>query len=212
MWFSGVTATDTKTCCTDTDAEPETLAVVAVMFVDPAPLAVTSPVLLTVATELFDETQLKVRPEMAVPSDCLALALSCAVSPSEVALTLAGVTTTDATVGGGGGVGGGSVGSSPQAQMSTVGKVSHTPTLCLNRLHMSPSLTIVSFHDCSGIGLHVHSRLEIPLYLNTLQHRDTPSPVRQMECGFAWQKNDTTCIISVTAFDQTTCILAPRLG
>ena len=68
----------------------------------PGATPVTSPVADTVATAVFDEVHVIVRPATAAPLASLGVAASCVVAPAMIVL-LGGVTLTLATVGGGGG-------------------------------------------------------------------------------------------------------------
>lgn len=83
---------------------------VAVTVAEPAAWAVTNPEVLTVATFASDEAQVNVLPRIAFLFASRAVAVSCTVSPREAIVLVAGVTATDATVGGVG-----SVVPSPQA-------------------------------------------------------------------------------------------------
>jgi hypothetical protein len=85
---------------TVTAAVPLTPSAVAVIVADPAPTAVTSPVLLTVATAGALDVQTKVRPARSAPAASRATAASCCVPPT-ASEAVAGVTDTDAVVAGG---------------------------------------------------------------------------------------------------------------
>ena len=66
------------------------------MVTDPSTTAVTRPEALTVAIASLDDDQANVLPEIAVPFASCALAVSCAVSPSDTSVAEAGVTATEA--------------------------------------------------------------------------------------------------------------------
>jgi hypothetical protein len=59
-------------------------SVLAVMVTDPPATAVTSPMVLTVATFGWDDDQVIVLPEIELPFASATLAVSCIVSPSEI--------------------------------------------------------------------------------------------------------------------------------
>ena len=62
---------------------PETVPEVAVMVAVPAATAVTTPLLLTVATDGFDELQVTcVVISLIVPSEYMPVALNCCVTPA----------------------------------------------------------------------------------------------------------------------------------
>jgi hypothetical protein len=105
-----------KRTITSTLAVPAALSALAVMVTDPRAAAVTRPDELTVATLLLDEDQVNVLPGIGFPFASCALAESCNASPTYSSVALAGVTTTEATLGGGSVV-------SPQA-------ASTSPTAC----------------------------------------------------------------------------------
>src|SRR5206468_1153327 len=93
----GLTVTDaTGTCTTVMPDVPLWPSLVAVIVAEPATFAVTSPVLLTVATAVLLEAHVIVRPVRMLPLASLRVAVSCTVWP---ACTLAegGVTVTEAT-------------------------------------------------------------------------------------------------------------------
>jgi hypothetical protein len=85
-------------CTVDVAACPP---LVAVMITVPATIACTIPVPDTVAVPLFDDDQDIVAPLTGLPAESMADAASWLVCPT-LSLRLAGVTTTDATVGGAG--------------------------------------------------------------------------------------------------------------
>src|SRR6266566_4169140 len=71
-------------------------SLVAVIVVEPAALAVTSPVALTVAVVVLLLAQVIVRPVRALPAESLVVALSCVVAPTK-SPAVAGLTVTEAT-------------------------------------------------------------------------------------------------------------------
>jgi hypothetical protein len=75
---------------------PETPPLVATMFALPAPIAVTTPVLLTVATAVFELAHVTVRPVNTLPPVSFNTAVACVVSPT-VRLPEANDTLTEAT-------------------------------------------------------------------------------------------------------------------
>jgi predicted flap endonuclease-1-like 5' DNA nuclease len=97
---SGSTSTLAGVCATVIEAEPETPAVEAVTSAVPFPTAVTSPAELTAAQFSSDDDHVKETPVMALPLASRAVAVSWAVSPNETSVPDAGVTTTEARLGG----------------------------------------------------------------------------------------------------------------
>jgi hypothetical protein len=95
---AGDTSTLAGACATVTDAEPEMPSMEAVIVAVPSSLAVTNPAELTAAQSWSDDDQVKETFATAAPFSSRAVAVSCAVSPSETSVSTAGVTTTAATV------------------------------------------------------------------------------------------------------------------
>src|ERR687888_1744553 len=94
---AGLTVTDaTGTSATVTLAVPFLPSLVAVIVAVPAATPVTSPLELTVATEMLLLDQVTVRPVRALPAESFGVAASCVV-PATVMLAVAGLTVTDAT-------------------------------------------------------------------------------------------------------------------
>ncbi len=81
---------------TVTPALPLFPSLVAVMVAEPAAFPVTSPLELTVATEVLLLAQLTTRPERALPLASFGVAVSCTVCPTSM-LAVAGLTATEAT-------------------------------------------------------------------------------------------------------------------
>ena len=104
------------------EAEPVLPSVVAEMVACPSATDVTSPDALVVAQFSSDEDQLTVLPEISFPFASYALAANCTVSPTDTSDAVAGVTTTELTVGDeGGGFGGPLTTSLPQARNTMLG-------------------------------------------------------------------------------------------
>lgn len=82
--------------CTVMVAVPTTPSIVAVMVAEPAEMPVTSPFVLTVATEALSVAQLTVRPVSVCPAESRAETTNCCVAPVRM-LALAGATLTVAT-------------------------------------------------------------------------------------------------------------------
>jgi len=94
---AGVTATTaTGTTVTAIAAVPLCPSLVAVIVAKPAATAVTSPLLLTVATEALELAQVTARPDRGFPLPSFGVAVSCSVCPTWMPAE-AGVTATDAT-------------------------------------------------------------------------------------------------------------------
>src|SRR6266498_3603792 len=94
---AGLTATDaTGTGVTVTAALPLWPSLVAVIVAEPAATPATSPLALTVATDVLLLAQATARPESALPPASIGVAVNCAVCPAWM-LSVAGVTATDAT-------------------------------------------------------------------------------------------------------------------
>src|SRR2546421_295877 len=89
-------ATGTGALVTVMVAVPLFPSLVAVIVAVPAPLAVTNPVRLTVATVVSLDDQVTARPESGLPLSSLGVALSCTVRPTGT-LAIAGLTVTVAT-------------------------------------------------------------------------------------------------------------------
>src|SRR5437667_3882300 len=93
----GVTVTEATGRCTTVMAEvPLCPSLVAVIVADPATLPVTSPLALTVATEVLLLAHVTVRPDSGLPFASLGVATSCTVCPTCIA-AVAGLTLTEAT-------------------------------------------------------------------------------------------------------------------
>src|SRR5437773_820937 len=94
---AGATATEaTATCTTVMAAVPLCPSEVAVIVVEPASFAVTSPLELTVAAAVLLEVHVTTRPDSGFPFTSLGVAVNCTVLPSST-LADAGVTATVAT-------------------------------------------------------------------------------------------------------------------
>ncbi len=94
---AGVTATEaTGIVVTAIAAVPLCPSLVAVMTAEPTAMPVTSPLLLTVATDGLELDQLTARPESVLPLASLSVAASCCVWPTWI-VAEAGVTATEAT-------------------------------------------------------------------------------------------------------------------
>src|SRR5438034_1225602 len=94
---AGATATEaTATCTTVMAAVPLCPSEVAVIVVEPASFAVTSPLELTVAAAVLLEVHVTTRPDSGLPFASFGVAVSCTVCPT-CTLADAGLTATDAT-------------------------------------------------------------------------------------------------------------------
>src|ERR1041385_494002 len=82
--------------CTVTVALPLCPSLVAVMVAEPAATPLTTPLLLTPATEVLLLAQVTVRPDSALPFTSLGVAVSCTLPPTSTD-AVAGLTLTDAT-------------------------------------------------------------------------------------------------------------------
>jgi hypothetical protein len=111
---SGATSTLAGVWSTVIDAAPDTPAVEAVTVAVPFSPALTSPDEFTATQSSSDDDHVKETPAIVAPLASRAVAASCTVSPSETSVPVAGVTTTDATVGGGS-----CIESPPQAKKAT---------------------------------------------------------------------------------------------
>src|SRR5207249_89044 len=93
----GLTVTDATGTCTTVMADvPLCPSLVAVIVAEPATLPVTSPLELTVATDVLELAHVTTRPDNGLPLTSLGVAVSCAVLPSFTEAD-AGVTVTAAT-------------------------------------------------------------------------------------------------------------------
>src|SRR2546421_1210629 len=94
---AGLTVTDaTGTCTTVMAAVPLCPSLVAVIVAEPATLPVTSPLEVTVATDVLLLAHVTTRPDNGLPLPSLGVAVSCTVLPSCTEAD-AGVTVTEAT-------------------------------------------------------------------------------------------------------------------
>src|SRR5881396_401991 len=93
----GLTVTDATGTCTTVMADvPLCPSLVAVIVAEPATLPVTSPLELTVATDVLELAHITTRPDRGLPLASFGVAVSCTVLPSFTEAG-AGVTVTEAT-------------------------------------------------------------------------------------------------------------------